>query len=72
DTDELADLGERFYQVLCANPGETMAVLATLVGAAPGELHHPVALLERAGRVRTVGLRRATRYFPTTKGAKAA
>jgi hypothetical protein len=68
--DELAELGERFYQVLCANPGESMAVLAARVGATSGELHHPVALLVHAGRVRTVGQRR-TSITPSARGQTA-
>ena len=70
--DEVAELGERFYRVLCESPGESMPVLAARIGVTPRELHRSVVLLRRAGRVRTVGQRRATRYFPTVKGAKAA
>ena len=61
---QVAELGDRFYEVLCAHPGESMTVLAAKVGASPTELHRPVALLKRAGRVRSVGQRQSTRYFP--------
>lgn len=61
---ELAELGERFYRALCNKPGETMAVLAVDVGATPQELHRAVAGLKQAGRVRAVGQRSQTRYFP--------
>ena len=47
-----------------AKPGETMSVLMADVGASARELNRPVALLKRAGRVRTVGSRNNTRYFP--------
>jgi hypothetical protein len=61
---ELTALGERFYRALCSKPGEMMAVLSADVGATPRELHRAVAGLKQAGRVRTVGQRAHTRYFP--------
>jgi hypothetical protein len=69
---ELAALGERFYRAVCAKPGETMTVLATETGASARELHRSVALLKRAGRIRTVGHRSQTRYFPMASGSAAA
>ena len=63
---DIAALGERFYEAACAKPGETMGVLAREVGASARELHRSVTLLRRAGRVRAVGQRHLTRYFPTT------
>lgn len=62
---DIAALGERFYEAACAKPGETMVVLAHEVGASARELHRSVTLLRRAGRVRAVGHRHLTRYFPT-------
>jgi hypothetical protein len=61
---ELTELAERFYQAVSEKPGETMSVLMADVGASARELNRPVALLKRAGRVRTVGARNHTRYFP--------
>jgi len=61
---DLMALGEQFYRVLCNRPGETMAVLAAEVGASAKELHRAVARLKQAGRVRAVGQRSHTRYFP--------
>lgn len=69
--DELIALGERFYAVLCRQPGETMTTLASQVGVAPQVLHVAVARLRRAGRVRTVGQRQHTRYFPMTASTTA-
>lgn len=68
---ELEALGERFYRALCARPGETMTVLAAEVGASAGELHRAVARLKQAGKVRTVGERSSTRYFPLSSSAAA-
>jgi hypothetical protein len=66
-SDEIGSLSERFYEVLCRMPGETMTVLAPAVGATARELHRPTTLLKRAGRVRSVGTRHGTRYFPTVR-----
>lgn len=69
---EVAALGERFYQVVCERPGETMSVLAPVVGATAGELHRPVTVLKRSGRIRSVGSRHTMRYFPMAAEAAAA
>ena len=61
---DLVALGERFYEAVCAKPGEAMTVLAADVGASARELHRSVSLLKRTGRVRAVGSRSLTRYFP--------
>lgn len=52
-----ARLGERFYAVLCRQPGETMTALAPQVGVAPRVLQVAVARLRRTGRVRAIGKR---------------
>ncbi len=62
--EEVAELGDRFYAAVCAQPGESMGMLAAEVGAPPRDLRRPVTLLKRAGRVRSVGQRQHTRYFP--------
>jgi hypothetical protein len=69
---DIAVLGERFYRAVCAQPGETMAVLAAVVGASARELNRPMTLLRRAGRVRAVGSRHLTRYFPMANAAASA
>lgn len=65
-------LGERFYAILCRNPGETMTTLAPQVGSSPRALQVAVARLKRTGRVRAVGQRQHTRYFPMTATTAAA
>jgi predicted Zn-dependent protease len=70
-TAEIAALGERFYHVVCSKPGETMTVLAAQVGASPRELQRAVAGLKEAGRVRAVGQRSQTRYFPLANSSAA-
>ena len=68
---ELTALGERFYRVLCSKPGQTMAVPAPDVGATPRELRRAVAELKQTGRVRAVGQRAHTRYFPLANSSAA-
>ncbi|HEY2768912.1 MAG TPA: hypothetical protein VGI76_11695 [Solirubrobacteraceae bacterium] len=62
-------LGERIYEAVCRMPGETMTVLGPQVGASARELHRPMQLLKRAGRVRSVGTRHSTRYFPMARAS---
>jgi len=69
--EEVAALAETFYAALRRSPGETMATLAPQVGVSPRALEIAVARLKRAGRVRAVGQRQQTRYFPMTTTAAA-
>jgi hypothetical protein len=61
---EMAAVAERLYAVVCAHPGAAMTTLAAALGTSPRALNRPALLLKRAGRVRTVGQRQGTRYFP--------
>ena len=63
-TEEVEDLAERLCAAVHAQPGETMLGLAPAVGTTPSELSVPVDRLRQQGRVRTVGQRQHTRYFP--------
>jgi hypothetical protein len=63
----MAAVVEALYAAVCAQPGETMAVLAPQLGESPKQLHRPMSRLRRDGRVRSVGARSWTRYFPMTK-----
>ncbi len=62
--EEIAALGECFYEAVVAHPGETMSVLSTKVGATSRELHRSVTNLKAAGRIRSAGQKHMTRYFP--------
>lgn len=62
---DVAALGERLYEAVCAQPGEAMGVLGPALGKTPRELHLPMMVLKRAGRVRSVGQRHQTRYYPS-------
>jgi len=67
--EQVAELAERFYAAVCANPGETMMMLSAQVGASARDLHRPVRVLKSEGRVRSAGQRQHTRYFPMTMQA---
>lgn len=68
---EASALGERLYAAVCANPGVGMAALAKEVGFSVRQLSRPMMRLKRAGRVRSVGERNLTRYFPLVAGRSA-
>ena len=70
--EEIAALGEQLYTAVCETPGETMMVLAQKVGVTPRELGVPVGRLKHTGRVRSVGQRSHTRYFPMVGEVQAA
>lgn len=66
DPEEVAALAERLHEAVCVAPGETMAVLAEKIGATTNDLNRPMNNLRRQGRLRSVGTRNRTRYFPAT------
>lgn len=68
-TAEVEALCEQLYEAVCRMPGETMTVLAPVVGATSRELNRPMTRLKGAGRVRSVGTKHATRYFPMASEA---
>ena len=63
---EIAALGERLLGEVTATPGETMATLSSRIGSTARELSRPAAQLKREGRLRSVGKRGHTTYFPAT------
>ena len=64
---EVERLSEQLYEAICAKPGESMTVLAPIVGSTPRALHLPAQRLKAVGRIRSVGQRRFARYFPMAK-----
>ena len=61
---ELAAISQALDKLVRARPGELMAVLAAEMGTTASALYGPMAKLRAAGRVRSVGQRHLTRYFP--------
>ena len=68
---ELETLSEALCVLIHEQPGESMVTLAAELGASSGALHRPMTMLKRAGRIRSVGARQWTRYFPTVDGKAA-
>lgn len=62
--DEVAELAERLHANVVSEPGETMTHYADQLGASVRELHLPMTVLRRGGRLRTTGARNHTRYYP--------
>jgi len=62
--EELSALCERLYQAIDEQPGQGMAVYAEVLAVAGRDLGVVVKRLRKAGRVRTIGERDRTRYFP--------
>ena len=64
-TEDLAKLRDRLYELVCAHPGAAMTVFAEALGLSVRELNRPMAKLKAEGRVRRVGERNMSRYFPS-------
>jgi hypothetical protein len=60
----IAKLEQALMHAMFETAGETMSVLASQVGVSPRELKTPSIRLKKAGRVKAVGQRQHTRYFP--------
>jgi predicted HTH transcriptional regulator len=61
---EISALSDKLYETVCKTPGETMAVLAKDLGLSGKELRFPMVKLKKANKVRFIGHRNGTRYFP--------
>ena len=70
--EEVAAIGERLYAAICEHPGEGMARLAKEVGVTVRDLHRPMTRLRDDGRIRSIGSRHLTRYFPMVAGTASA
>lgn len=64
----IAELADRLAMAIANQPGETMTVFAQELGVAVRDLHRPMTVLKDQGRIRSVGQRQLTRYFPTAPG----
>jgi hypothetical protein len=68
---ELDKACEQLCALVRARPGESIVRLAEEVGEPTGALQRPMAKLRAEGRVRSVGERHLTRYFPAVVRATA-
>ena len=60
----LDEMCNTLCEVVRANPGASMVTIAEKMGAKSTDLQWPMAKCKRAGRVRSVGERSLTRYYP--------
>jgi hypothetical protein len=70
EPEEVAELAERLYSEICAQPGETMTTLAQRLAAPVKALALPASKLAKSGRIKKAGQRQFTRYFPVGQDAK--
>lgn len=61
---ELDEICDGLCETVRTRPGATMAELAEQMGAQALRLQRPMARLKSTGRVRRVGQRHLTRYYP--------
>jgi hypothetical protein len=59
----LERLATRLYEKVCATPGGTMSQFAGELGVSIAEMQHPRSMLKAHKRIRTTGVRSATRYY---------
>jgi predicted Rossmann fold nucleotide-binding protein DprA/Smf involved in DNA uptake len=65
--DELNTIGEKVVQALRMSPGASAAEVASALGLDKAQLLAPMLQLRAQGRIRKVGERTSTRYFPSTE-----
>lgn len=68
---ELGETCDALIDSVRANPGASMVQLAGQMGVEVRSLQRPMSKLKSAGRVRSVGQRHLTRYYPAVSRASA-
>ena len=63
--EQVGELAEQLEQLICSEPGRSMAALSEQLGQPASLLQRPMTSLAAAGRVRKVGQRNMTRYYPS-------
>ena len=61
---EIVALSQQLYEKVNKKPGELMAVYAAELNSSASELQMPMRRLRNDERVRSIGARHQTRYFP--------
>ena len=62
--EELAQLEEKLYELVCGSPGASMREFGDVIKVSVRDLNLPMAKLKSSGKVRSVGERTRTRYYP--------
>ena len=65
--EQLAKLADALAAAISEHPGESMALFARQLDVSVRELHRPMTMLKNEGRIRSVGQRHRTRYFPASR-----
>ena len=68
--EEIGQVAAELYERVRAQPGESMVTFAAELEMSVRSLQQPMMLLKKEGRVRSVGQKNRTRYFPAV-GSKA-
>ena len=69
-TKDVVEVAERLQKVVDSNPGESMQEFAVKLDTTVRELRRPMITLKALGRVKSVGEKSRTRYFPAvSKGS---
>lgn len=69
--EEIAELSERLLKVVQDNPGQPMTILAPQLGLKPIQLKVPAARLKATKKIKTIGERTKTCYFPVLEDGTA-
>ena len=70
--EDVVQMSVRLLELVRTRPGESMVVFAAELETSARKLERPMMLLRRDGRVRSVGQRQHTRYFPALGKAASA
>jgi len=62
--EEIATIADRLCAAVVEHPGEAMVVFADLLETPAKDLHRPMSVLKKQGRIRSTGSKPHTRYFP--------
>ena len=66
-SEEIATLSAKFLTVVQDNPGQLMSTLAPKLGLKANQLRVPATRLKATKKIKTIGNRSSTRYFPVLK-----
>ena len=62
---EIEQQSDDLLSLICKHPGESMSFFADKLGLTVRELNRPMVKLKSSGKIRSVGERNQTHYFPS-------
>lgn len=63
-SEEFDALCAKLLDAVCTSPGEKISIFVDKLGMTAGQLHRPMSQLRAENKIRAVGQRQFTRYFP--------